>query len=57
MIKCSMMLMLENGPDGQPWDWRGKLLEWKKLGLQGVDIFHGMLTRVGETPKGIKAFG
>lgn len=54
MIRPGVMLMNDRGPDGQPWDWKAKLADWKKLGLQGVDIFHTMLSRVGETPESIK---
>ena len=53
MIKCGVMLMNDRGPDGQPWNWRQKLAEWKKLGLKGVDVFHVMLIKVNETPKSI----
>ena len=39
MIKPGVMLMNDCGPDGQPWDWKAKLAEWKAAGLQGVDVF------------------
>lgn len=55
MIRAGVMLMSNRGPDGQPWDWKAKLAEWKKLGLEGVDIFHGMLAANNETPESIKA--
>ena len=37
MIKPGVMLMNDCGPDGQPWDWKAKLAEWKTAGLQGVE--------------------
>lgn len=55
MIRPGVMLMSNKGPDGQVWDWRAKLAEWKKLGLEGVDLFHTMMSAVGETPKSMKA--
>ena len=55
MIKAGVMLMNNRGPDGQPTDWKAELAAWKKLGLEGVDIFHTMLKANNETPASIKA--
>lgn len=54
MIKPGVMLMSNCGPDGQPTDWKAELANWQKLGLQGVDVFHVMLTANNETPQSIK---
>ena len=54
MIKAGVMLMNNRGPDGQPTDWKAELAAWKKLGLEGVDIFHRMLENCNETPASIK---
>ena len=51
MLKCGVMLMNDRGPDGQPWDWKAQLAGWRKLGLEGVDVFRSMMEHVGETPK------
>ena len=50
MIRPGVMLMNTRGPDGQPCAWIEKLAEWKKLGLQGVDVFQVMLASINETP-------
>jgi sugar phosphate isomerase/epimerase len=55
MIKPGVMLMNDCGPDGQPWDWKAKLAEWKAAGLQGVDVFQMFLTRTGLSLKDMKA--
>ena len=55
MLKCGVMLMNDRGPDGQPWDWKKKLAEWRTLGLRGADVFRGMMEHVGETPKSMAA--
>ena len=55
MIKPGVMLMNDCGPDGQPWDWKAKLAEWKAVGLQGVDVFQMFLTRTGLSLKDMKA--
>jgi sugar phosphate isomerase/epimerase len=53
-MKIGIMLMSDRGPDGQPTDWRKALERWKEHGLEAVDVFHGMLQRVGETVPGIQ---
>ena len=37
MIKPGVMLMNDCGPDGQPWDWKAKLAEWKAARLLHPD--------------------
>ncbi|MBO4527470.1 MAG: TIM barrel protein, partial [Victivallales bacterium] len=55
MIKPSVMLMSDCGPDGKPWDWKAKLAEWKSFGLQGVDVFQMFLNRTNMPLKDMKA--
>jgi len=53
-MKIGIMLMSDRGPDGQPMDWRKHLEECKGHGLEAVDLFHSMLTRVDETVASVK---
>jgi len=53
-MRTGIMLMSNNGPDGQPMDWRRHLEKCKRNGLEAVDLFERMLNTVGETVAGAK---